>query len=62
MIGPHDDPYNDVAYQEFVESMVPHCHCDERFRPCDGILAGGVCDQIKDERDEPPYDSDDELD
>lgn len=35
-------------YQTFVESMVPHCHCD-RDRPCDGVLAGGLCDGIRDD-------------
>lgn len=46
-----EDPYLCEAYQKFVESMVPHCHCAERYRPCDGVLAGGVCDGIKDEPD-----------
>jgi len=46
------DPYQDEEYQKFVSSMVPHCHCGERNRPCDGVLAGGVCEGIKDERDD----------
>lgn len=37
------------AYEKFVESMVPHCHCREQDRPCDGVLAGGICDDIQDE-------------
>lgn len=56
-----EDPYRCAEYQKFVESMVPYCHCAERYRPCDGVLAGGLCDRQKDERDEPP-EFDDEND
>lgn len=31
-------------YQKFVESMVPRCRCRSADRPCDGVLAGGICD------------------
>lgn len=48
------DPYQTEAYAKFVESMVPHCKCSERHRPCDGVLAGGVCDRMEDERDYEP--------
>lgn len=48
---PEEDPFQSEEYQKFVESMVPHCHCAERYRPCDGVLAGGVCDGIKDDKD-----------
>jgi hypothetical protein len=41
------DPYESAEYQRFVESMVEHCHCHEGNRPCDGVLAGGLCDGIK---------------
>lgn len=62
--NPSGDPYQSEEYQRFVDSMMPLCHCAERYRPCDGVLAGGVCDGIKDERDEPNddrrYDEDDE--
>ena len=34
------------AYEKFVESMVPHCRCDAEYRPCDGVLAGGLCDNF----------------
>lgn len=37
------------AYEKFVESMVPHCHCDAQYRPCDGVLAGGLCDNQHDD-------------
>jgi hypothetical protein len=44
-----EDPYQSEEYAKFVASMVPHCHCAERYRPCDGVLAGGFCDGIKDD-------------
>lgn len=46
-----EDPYESEEYQRFVESMVPHCHCAERHRPCDGVLAGGLCDNMQDDPD-----------
>lgn len=38
-------PYETEEYQKFVESMVPYCHCVTN-RPCEGVLAGGMCDEI----------------
>lgn len=38
------DAHESEEYQKFVESMVPHCRC-EFDQPCDGVLAGGPCDQ-----------------
>ena len=32
-------------YAAFVESIVPFCHCADKFKPCDGVLAGGMCDR-----------------
>lgn len=43
------DPYQSEEYQRFVESMVQECHCKESNRPCDGVLAGGLCDGIEEE-------------
>jgi hypothetical protein len=46
------DPYQSPEYAAFVESMVQYCHCEPfDLRPCDGVLAGGLCDGAK-ERDE----------
>lgn len=45
------DPYDTPEYQAFVEEMAKHCRCSPRYRPCDGVLAGGVCDQMVDEPD-----------
>jgi hypothetical protein len=42
----------EVEYDKFIASMVPHCHCAERNRPCDGVLAGGLCDNQQDEQDD----------
>ena len=36
--------HNDPSYQRFVEDMARECHCREDDRPCDGLLAGGLCD------------------
>lgn len=47
--GQPKDITEDEEYAKFVESMVPHCHC-ARNRPCDGVLAGGLCDNIQEER------------
>lgn len=38
-------------YQAFVQSMVVHCRCRSGDRPCAGVLAGGLCDDIQDDRD-----------
>lgn len=40
------------AYERFVMSMEEYCHCSFRNRPCDGVLSGGVCDQIEDDRND----------
>ena len=56
------DITEDEEYQKFVESMVPHCHCAEQHRPCDGVLAGGLCDNIQDDpRDDGEYDEFDQA-
>jgi hypothetical protein len=32
-------------YQCFIESMAQYCHCQSPHdRPCDCVLAGGLCD------------------
>lgn len=52
---PAHDITEDEEYQKFVESMVPHCRC-ARNRPCDGVLAGGLCDNIQEDRWESVFD------
>lgn len=44
----YTDPLNSPEYHAFVESMISHCHCEHPYpRPCDGVLAGGLCDGMK---------------
>ncbi len=43
------DITEDEEYEKFVESMVQHCRCTGQPRPCDGVLAGGLCDNIQDD-------------
>lgn len=54
------DPYQSEEYARFVASMVPHCHCCERNRPCDGVLAGGICDGVTEPEREETGEYDDE--
>lgn len=35
-------------YQKHLEEMAKLCHCRSSECPCDGILAGGMCDNIQD--------------
>ena len=55
------DPTEDEEYQRFVESMAEHCRCTPEFmRPCDGLLAGGLCDDLHFEEDGEDDDSPEE--
>lgn len=40
MEGYEDDP----EYQAWINSCCEKCTCDHK--PCDGIMAGGLCDEI----------------
>jgi len=42
------DMTDDPQYQAWVESMAKHCRCDHD-RPCAGVLAGGLCDDLHDD-------------
>ena len=47
------DIADDPDYQAFVAEQVKHCRCSHK--PCDGVLAGGPCDELdltEDEEDE----------
>lgn len=36
-----------AEYDAYVQSMVQHCQClPLEHRPCDGVLAGGLCDRL----------------
>lgn len=53
-------PTHEERYAAFVESMVPLCHCHcYRDRPCDGVLAGGLCDDVRESVEE-TFEEDDE--
>lgn len=54
------DPYETEEYQKFIASMVPHCQCRANNCPCDGVLAGGPCDMVREEDSWPSYDDDEE--
>jgi len=47
-----EDFTDDPEYQVFVEKMAEKCQCHD-VRPCDGLLAGGMCDNIQPDRWEP---------
>jgi hypothetical protein len=44
------DSYLDTPeYAAFVEECSKICRCAPELRPCDGCLAGGMCDEFGDE-------------
>ena len=45
------DLTRDPEYLRFVEGQRKHCRCS-RNSPCDGVLAGGMCDDFQDDEDE----------
>lgn len=41
------DPYQSAEYQKFVEESAKECRCRAPYNcPCDGVLAGGLCDRL----------------
>lgn len=54
-------------YELWVENLAKHCTCTGIDRPCDGLMAGGLCDdphldrEIDDVEYERPHDDEDEL-
>ena len=41
------DPTDDPDYQKFAEEMAVKCRCFPLSdRPCAGLMAGGLCDQL----------------
>lgn len=46
------DMASDPEYQAFVEGQLKHCRCASRYAPCDGVLAGGMCDDMQDDDEE----------
>ena len=43
---PFVDPYATEEYAKHVESMSRLCQCRSGDNPCDGVLAGGLCDMV----------------
>ncbi len=53
----YENQFDDPDYQRFVEEMAKDCRCTPlELRPCDGVLAGGVCDGVHREQDRGPED------
>ena len=52
--------FETAEYQKFVEDMAQYCHCSARHKPCDGVLAGGLCDRITDDEGDLLRDDDDD--
>ena len=51
MAGTEIEDYSDSPeYQAFVEEQAKYCRCTRG--PCDGVLAGGMCDELIDDEDE----------
>ena len=64
-MGDTRDPYESIGYAIFRAHMAKDCRCcyECRGRPCDGVLAGGVCDQARCRCDDETDDyGDDEAD
>lgn len=54
LIAEDTDIADDPEYQQFVQEQAKHCRCSHG--PCDGVLAGGPCDEMdlsEDKEDEP---------
>jgi hypothetical protein len=42
-----DEMHNDPGYQQLVQELALQCKCTPlESRPCDGLLAGGLCDNL----------------
>ena len=37
----------DPEYQKFVIGQLKYCSCPIGHAPCDGVLAGGMCDRVQ---------------
>lgn len=55
-----DDWRESEEYQAFLAECLKDCRCTHSI--CDGVLAGGLCDEIiEDDRDEENYEHEDET-
>ena len=54
---------DDPSYQALVEELAKQCDClPPHLRPCDGLLAGGPCDELDLREPEDPDEDDTEPD
>ncbi len=44
------------AHQLWLAEAADHCRCGDLWRPCEGVLAGGMCDELG--GDDDVYDDD----
>ena len=59
----YDNMSDDPSYQDFVAELAKECTCTpESARPCSGLLAGGLCDDLHMEREITDEDDDTEPD
>ncbi len=57
-VGGEEDWRDSPEYQAFLESCAKECRCTHSI--CDGVLAGGLCDElIEDDREEEADDDED---
>lgn len=42
----------EVAEAEWIAEAAKHCRCADLWKPCEGVLAGGICDELEDDRDD----------
>jgi hypothetical protein len=54
------DITSDPEYQKFAIGQLKYCRCSQRYSPCDGVLAGGMCDDMQESDDIDDEDYDDE--
>lgn len=43
----YDNMHDDPTYQDLVDELAKECTCEPAsHRPCDGLLSGGLCDNM----------------
>lgn len=48
-----EDPFESEEYQKFVEEQAQFCSCEPLdLRPCEGVLSGGPCDRVNQEKED----------
>lgn len=53
-----DDTLEEEERQRYVAAAAEHCHCRAIHGPCEGVLTGGICDNVQDK--EPWHSHDDD--